>query len=84
MKPNKILHDQILQIVDNQLRDKNPPETKQTYDRLIKGGYGSSDAKKYIGQCIAVELFNIMKHNQRFDEKRYAKNLLNLLEEPFE
>jgi hypothetical protein len=84
MKPNKIVHDQILQVVDNQIRDKNPPEAKQTYNRLIKMGYSAIDAKKYIGQCVAVEIFNIMKHNQPFDEKRYVQNLLNLPKEPFE
>jgi hypothetical protein len=84
MKPNKIVHDQILQVVDNQIRDKNPPEAKQTYNRLIKMGYSAIDAKKYIGRCVAVEIFNIMKHNQPFDEKRYVQNLLNLPKEPFE
>jgi hypothetical protein len=84
MKPNKILQKQIFQIVDNQIRDNKPPETKQTYDRLIKIGYSNTDAKKYIGQCVAVEVFNIMKHHQPFDEKRYVKNLLNLPKEPFE
>jgi len=84
MKPNKIIQEQILQVVDNQLRDNNPPETKQTYDRLIKMGYSSIDAKKYIGQCVAIEIFNIMKHHQPFDEKRYVTNLLNLPKEPSE
>jgi hypothetical protein len=84
MKPNKIVHDQILQVVDNQIRDENPPEAKRTYNRLIEMGYSNIDAKKYIGQCVAVEIFNIMKHNQPFDEKRYVQNLLNLPKEPFE
>jgi hypothetical protein len=84
MKTNKIIQEQIFQVVDNQIRDQNPPETKRIYDRLIKMGYSNSDAKKYIGRCVAVEIFNIMKHHQPFDEKRYVKNLLNLPKEPFE
>ena len=84
MKSNEILREQIFEIIDNQIRDGTPPETKQTYDRLIKMGYSSIDAKKYIGQCVAVELFNIMKYHQPFDEKRYVENLLNLPKEPFE
>jgi hypothetical protein len=84
MKPNKILHNEILKVVDNQIRAGNPPETKQTYDRLIKMGYSAIDAKKYIGQCLVLEMFDIMKHNQPFDEKRYVKNLLNLPKEQFE
>ena len=84
MKTNKIVHDQIIGIVANQIREGKPPETKQTYDRLVKSGYSGTDAKKYIGQCVAVELFNIMKHKVPFDEKRYVQNLLNLPGEPFE
>jgi hypothetical protein len=83
METNKILHQQIITIVDNQIREENPPETKQTFERLIKSGYSKTDAKKYIGQCVAVELFHVMKHHQPFDEKRYVQNLLNLPKEPF-
>lgn len=84
MKTNKVLQQQIFEIIDNQIKGREPPETKQTLDRLIKSGYSNTDAKKYIGQCVAVELFNIMKHKQPFDEKRYVQNLLNLPKEPFD
>ena len=84
MKSNEIIREQIFEIVDNQIRDGKPPETKQTYYRLVKMGYNDIDAKKYIGQCVAVEIFNIMKHHKPFDEKRYVQNLLNLPKEPFE
>ena len=84
MQPNKILKTEILQVVENQIRDNNPPETRQTYDRLLALGISESDAKIYIGQCITMEIFNIMKHQQPFDEKRFVKNLLKLPEEPFE
>jgi hypothetical protein len=39
MKTNEILREQIFQIITNQLRANNPPETKQTYERLKKLGY---------------------------------------------
>jgi hypothetical protein len=84
METNKVLQGAVLSTVDNQIRDKNPPETKQTFERLVKLGYSKTDAKKYIGQCVAIEIFNIMKHHQPFDEKRFIKNLLNLPKEPFE
>ena len=84
MKTNKVLHEQIIGIVANQIKDGKPPETKQTFDRLVKAGYSITDAKKYIGQCVAVEIFNIMKHKQPFDEKRYVQNLKNLPNKPFE
>lgn len=84
MKTSKILQNEFFDIVDNQIRDRKPPETKQTFERLVQSGYSETEAKKYIGQCVAVEIFNVMKHHQPFDEKRYVRNLLNLPKEPFE
>jgi len=84
METYKVLQQQIFEIINNQIRGGKPPETKQTFDRLVKSGCSETDAKKYIGQCVAVELFNILKHKQPFDEKRYVQNLLKLPEEPFE
>ncbi len=84
MKPNKIIQQQIFEIIENQIKGGTPPETKQTFERLIQSGHSEVDAKKYIGQCVAVELFHVMKHQQPFDEKRYVQNLLNLPKEPFD
>jgi len=84
MKINKILRDQIFEVVKNQMRDNDPPETKLTYKSLINEGYNEFETKQFIGQCIAIELFNIFKNNKPFDEKRYIKNLEQLPKEPFE
>ena len=84
MKENKILQQIIFDIIENQVRDANPPETKQTLERLLQSGYSEADTKKYIGQCVAVELFHVMNHQQPFNEKRYVQNLLNLPKEPFD
>jgi hypothetical protein len=84
MKHNEILRDQIFEIIRNQIKDNDPPETKITYNRLIKQGYSDFETKQLIGQCIAVELFQVLKFQKPFDEKRYIKNLNNLPKEPFE
>jgi hypothetical protein len=36
METNEVLREQIFEIIKNQLRDNNPPETKAAYDRLRK------------------------------------------------
>ncbi len=84
MQHNEILKAEILQAVETQIRDNNPPETKQTYRRLQASGISEANAKIYIGQCIMLEIFNIMKHQQPFDEKRFVKNLTRLPERPEE
>jgi len=84
MKPNESLRNEIFQIIKSQLDSNEPPETKMTYKRLIGLGYSDFQAKQFIGQCIAVELFDVVKHQKPFDETRYIKNLKQLPEEPFE
>ncbi|MBP6870458.1 MAG: hypothetical protein KBC43_00495 [Bacteroidales bacterium] len=84
MKPNAEIRNQIMQVVENQMKMDDPPETNQTYKRLIRLGFNEFDSKAMIGQCVAVEIFNIMKFRNPFDEQRFIKNLNKLPEEPFE
>ncbi len=72
------------EILDNQLRDNNPPETRQTLSRLQKEGRSLDDARALISQCIVVELFDVIKHKRAFDEARFIKNLKNLPKQPFD
>jgi hypothetical protein len=81
-KSNPRLKAAILQAVTNQLKSGDPPETRQTLNRLIEEGLSEEDAKIYIGQAIAVEIFNIMKHSETFNIERYRKNLSRLPMEP--
>ena len=73
-----------LEVVDNQLQANDPPETKQTLDRLIAQGISPEDAKIYIAQAVCVEVFNAMKHNKPSDQARYLRNLQRLPKEPQE
>lgn len=84
METSDIIREQIFEIIKNQLEANNPPETKKTLNRLIKLGYSEMESKQFIGQCIAVELFEVIKNQKPFDEKRYIRNLEKLPEEPFD
>jgi hypothetical protein len=84
MKVNLKLREQIFQVIENQIENNDPPETALTFSRLIKEGFDDFTVKQLIGQCIAIELFNVMKYKKPFDEKRYIKNLNNLPKEPFD
>jgi peroxiredoxin family protein len=72
----------ILEIIDNQIRDNNPPETRQTLERLLSEGQPEEEAMKLIGCAVAVEIFEIMKHQESFNESRYIENLRKLPELP--
>ena len=84
METNEILRDQIFEIIENQIRDNEPKETNLTFKRLVKLGYSIFESKQLIGQCIAVELFDIFKHEKTFNKIRYINNLTKLPKEPFE
>ncbi|MBU1368043.1 MAG: hypothetical protein KJ754_07515 [Bacteroidetes bacterium] len=84
METNDKLREQIFEIIENQLRDNDPPETKATYDRLIKNGFDDFQTRQMIGQCLAVELFDIMKFGKPYNNERYIKNLKALPKEPFD
>lgn len=84
MESNELLKDQIFDILNNQLKENSPPETKNTFNRLLNEGFDDTQAKEMIGQCIAVELFEIIKHGNKYDNTRYIKNLNNLPKETFD
>ncbi|TVZ28101.1 hypothetical protein JM83_3201 [Gillisia sp. Hel_I_86] len=84
MKINEKLRKQIFEIINNQLRDNDPPETKKTFDRLQNKGYNEFQTRQMIGQCLAVELFDILKHGKSYNNERYVKNLIALPKEPFD
>lgn len=73
-----------MEVVDNQLRDNDPPETRYTYNRLIAQGISKDDARIYIGQAVCVEVWDIMRNKREFNRERFIRNLNNLPEEPTE
>jgi hypothetical protein len=61
-KPNENLKNAVLEIVDNQLRDNTPPETRQTYQRLLKEGYNDQETRELIGVVVSSEIFEEYIH----------------------
>ena len=84
METNLRMRKIIFEILENQIRNNDPAETKITRDRLIKEGYNEFQAKQLIAQCLTVEIFDIMKFKKPFLLERYIKNLKALPKEPFE
>lgn len=82
MKPGDVLKKQFLAVVANQLRDNEPPETRQTLERLQAEGYSEEESKLLIAQCVAAEIQQVMRSNQPFNNERYVKWLDQLPESP--
>ncbi len=83
-KTNPYLRMAFLKVVDNQLRGNNPPETKETLERLMREGYPAERAKELIAQAVAVEAYVVMKTKTTFNRERFVRNLTALPQEPKE
>lgn len=84
MESPELAREAIFEIIANQLRSNDPPETNKALKRLKEMGFDDLEAKKAIGRCVAVEIFGVIKYNKPFDLSRYVKNLNRLPEEPFD
>ena len=83
-KANPRLKTAFMEVVDNQIRDNDPPETRETLDRLRSQGISEHDARSYIGQAVCVEVWDILKNKRVFNRERFVRNLKKLPEEPKE
>lgn len=83
-KSSRILNEAILEVVENQLRAGNPPETKETFERLLKEGIDEQEAKRLIACVVAGEMFDVMKQQQPYNHDRFVKALNQLPELPWE
>lgn len=66
----------ILEVVDNQLRENNPPVTKEAYDKLI--GLGKLDAIRRM-QRKGLSMEEIMDMGYTMDEYKQALQTENQL-----
>ncbi len=75
---NPYLKSAILEVVDNQLNENNPPETKQTLERLLSLGHSETKAKEMIASVVTEELYYVMKEDQPFNNERFVTGLNKL------
>jgi hypothetical protein len=68
----------VFEAINNQIRNNNPPETKQTYDRLMKKIKNHDEVMKYIGVVMMAEILDILKSRKPFNKKRYIGRLNKL------
>lgn len=71
----------ILEIVENQLRENDPPAARQAYQKLLDVGYSTREAKEKIGAVVLEEIYDVVKENQPYDEKRYRLALEEMVQQ---
>lgn len=75
---NPALTAAILEVVDTQLRENTPPETRQTFERLVTSGYAPEDARRLIGNVVVQEIFHVLQRRETYNEERYLAALHGL------
>lgn len=73
----------VIEIVENQLAENNPPRVKETLMRLMLEGIEREEAIQYIACALCVELLDMVNHQTAFNEQRYSTNLDALPEMPW-
>jgi len=84
MQGNPYLKAVILEVVDNQISDNDPPQTRQTYERLLASGLDDEEAKRLIGCVVVSEIFDILKKGETFNLERFVAALERLPKLPWE
>ena len=72
---NLYLKSHVLEVVENQLRANDPPITKTTYERLQSLNYTKKQAKEKIAAVLLEEIYDVLKSNEQYNEKRYTERL---------
>jgi hypothetical protein len=75
---NPTLREEMKKVVRNQIRQNDPPETKQTYDRLIREGFPIDEVMRQLAVVVAAEIYDVTKNKEPFNQERYIKRLNNL------
>jgi hypothetical protein len=62
----------ILEVVENQIRDGDSPETRQTLERLLAAGYSRKQTVEMIGSALVEKIWAMLHDQKPFDRARFT------------
>lgn len=68
----------ILEVVEKQLREGVPPQTRETLERLKAEGFSEVEARQLIGSAISSEMRAVVAEGRKFSEERFLAMLREL------
>ena len=68
----------LMEVVNNQIKNNDPPEARETLNRLIAAGYSREKAKERIASVVITHIYDIMHDSKQFDAEKYKRDLLEL------
>ncbi|MBD2258156.1 hypothetical protein [Pseudanabaena sp. FACHB-2040] len=72
----------LLTAVDTQIRDNAPPETRLTFERLVREGQSEDDARRLIARVLVTEMNTLVQAQELYSEERYIAALQRLPQRP--
>lgn len=67
-----------MEVVEKQLREDSPPQTRETLERLTGQGFSNEDARHLIGSAIAAEMRDVVSQGRPFSKERFLSLMSNL------
>jgi hypothetical protein len=71
-------------VLETQIRNGDPPETREAFDRIVASGIPVSEAWRLLSVVLMCELFDVLKNERTFDLERYVNMLKALPKVPVE
>ncbi len=75
---DKTVVDAMLDTVLNQINTNDPPEARETYDRLIDAGASNNQALQLMAAALRVEMARMLADATPFDNARYSALLVKI------
>ncbi len=73
---NQIIEEaELIQVIENQLEEGNPLKVKETLMRLMMTGTSRDDAIALMACAVSIEVYDVVKNDNKFDLKRYSEHL---------
>jgi hypothetical protein len=69
------LRGELIEVIENQLRASDPPETRQTLDRLLAAGCAREAAMMKIAAVLLEEIHEMLAQHVPFDRARFKQRL---------
>jgi len=70
--------------IQNQIAANDPAETKETFNRLIAGGFAEEDVWRLLSAVLAVEVATVLREGRPFSLDAYVKALKALPDLPLD
>jgi hypothetical protein len=78
-RPNvKRVRAELRQVLQNQMEAGEPPETKQTFERLRAAGVPEDEIWRLMSAVLAGELATMMREERLYDRDHYVRALSGL------